>query len=344
MAITRIFNIFEQDESFIAQIADPDQGQGQSENQIDFEEKYDIQPQSEDHITEWVNKSTKKKVHFTSNESDLIRKMQKLKLKLPSYKSRSCRPGIPVAPRALRFELKSGYDEKHRSVLLRWWPSQIFDEDGEPCQIQKLVGYRIYVNGHPKGMIKPHKNRALVEGLRVQHEYKITVVALGTIGESQHSNAAIIYVPGVELNATRASSRSSRPESAKTENAAIMSAPREVESIDTIIDQIKQKCSSNQALILKVEKAISSDSDSVNKSNEEIPLSKTEKKNVQQSDSSIDSENYEELLDKLDEETDEDVIERVLKRYGLNGDDFNYAKPSQNCSLTDSVTSNGPES
>jgi len=54
-----------------------------------------------------------------------------------------------------------------------------------------------------------------VEGLRVQHEYKITVVAIGTIGESQHSNAAIIYVPGVELNTTRASSRSSRPESAK---------------------------------------------------------------------------------------------------------------------------------
>ena len=32
----------------------------------------------------------------------------------------SCRPGIPVAPRALRFELKPGYDERHRSVLLRW--------------------------------------------------------------------------------------------------------------------------------------------------------------------------------------------------------------------------------
>ena len=44
-------------------------------------------------------------------------------------------------------------------------------------------------------MIKAHKTRALVEGLRVQHEYKITVVAIGTIGESSHSNAAIVYVP-----------------------------------------------------------------------------------------------------------------------------------------------------
>ena len=91
MAITRIFNIFEQDDSFIAQIADPEQldpiGQGQSENQIEFEEKYDIQPQSEDHVTEWVKESSKKKVHFTGTKSDIVQKMQKLKLKLPNYKS-----------------------------------------------------------------------------------------------------------------------------------------------------------------------------------------------------------------------------------------------------------------
>ena len=89
MAITRIFNIFEQDDSFIAQIADTDQGQGQSEiEKSDFEEKYDIQPQSEDHIEEWVKKSSKKKVHFTGTKSDIVQKMQKLKLKLPNYKSR----------------------------------------------------------------------------------------------------------------------------------------------------------------------------------------------------------------------------------------------------------------
>ena len=89
MAITRIFNIFEQDDSFIAQIADTDQGQGQSEiEKSDFEEKYDIQPQSEDHIEEWVKKSSKKKGHFTGTKSDIVQKMQKLKLKLPNYKSR----------------------------------------------------------------------------------------------------------------------------------------------------------------------------------------------------------------------------------------------------------------
>ena len=103
----------------------------------------------------------------------------------------------------------------------------------------------------------------------------------------------------------------------RNEKPAITSAPREVESIDTIIDQIKQKCSSNQALIQKVEKAISSDSDSVNHS-DDPPLKKIDQEpDSKNSDSSIDSENYDELLDKLDEETDEDVIERVLKRYGL---------------------------
>ena len=103
----------------------------------------------------------------------------------------------------------------------------------------------------------------------------------------------------------------------RKEKPAITSAPREVESIDTIIDQIKQKCSSNQALIQKVEKAISSDSDSVNHS-DDPPLKKIDQEpDSKNSDSSIDSENYDELLDKLDEETDEDVIERVLKRYGL---------------------------
>merc|ERR1711953_1414157 len=162
--------------------------------------------------------------------------MQNLRLKLPNYK-RSCRPGIPVAPRALRFEVKEGYDERHKSVLLRWWPSQIFDDSGAVCQIQKLVGYRIYVNGYPKGMIKPHKNRALVEGLRLQHEYKITVVAIGTIGESAHSNAAIIYVPGQLSHTDRPSSKERLPETVSSSKRLPME-PKEVESIDHINNEI----------------------------------------------------------------------------------------------------------
>ena len=107
------------------------------------------------------------------------------------------------------------------------------------------------------------------------------------------------------------------PSEFRKEKPAITSAPREVESIDTIIDQIKQKCSSNQALIQKVEKAISSDSDSLTHSDEPPQKKIDQQPESKNLDSSIDSENYDELLDKLDEETDEDVIERVMKRYGL---------------------------
>ena len=78
--------------------------------------------------------------------------------------------------------------ESFENFYLRW-PSQIFDENGNISQEQKIVGYRIYVNGQPKGMVKAHKSRAMVEGLRLQQEYKITVVAIGTIGESLPSNA-----------------------------------------------------------------------------------------------------------------------------------------------------------
>ena len=61
------------------------------------------------------------------------------------------------------------------------WPSQIFNEDGEPCQIQKLVGYRIYVNGHPKGMIKPHKNRALGTVTSVQYFLSSSIIAFDRV-------------------------------------------------------------------------------------------------------------------------------------------------------------------
>ena len=70
--------------------------------------------------------------------------------------------------------------QKKIIVILRW-PSQIFNEDGEPCQIQKLVGYRIYVNGHPKGMIKPHKNRALGKVISVQYFRSLSIIAFDRI-------------------------------------------------------------------------------------------------------------------------------------------------------------------
>jgi hypothetical protein len=44
--------------------------------------------------------------------------------------------------------------------------------------------------------VQAHKNRALVEGMRIQNEYKITVVAIGSLGDSNHSNAGTLK-PGL---------------------------------------------------------------------------------------------------------------------------------------------------
>jgi len=271
-------------------------------------------------IETWLKKSSKPKVRFDTAEGlenawDLVKKinkMQKLNLKLPNLSRMSCRPGIPVAPRALRYEMKDGYDDKHKTVLLRWWPSQIYDENDKPCQIHKLVGYRIYVNGHPKGMIKPHKTRALVEGLRVQHEYKITVVAIGAIGESIHSNAAIIYVPSQAITGDKYIEKPT--EEPKPTRKPTTMAPREVESIDDIIKEVKSKC--NQ------KKPSETTEQDIKESKTITPESSTQNSSLNES-----STDYDKLLDQLDEEKDEDVIERVLQRYGLNGDDFEYAKP-----------------
>ena len=45
------------------------------------------------------------------------------------------RPGIPVAPRALRFDLKDGHDEKHKTALLRWLNFNIYSKNKKSSQI-----------------------------------------------------------------------------------------------------------------------------------------------------------------------------------------------------------------
>lgn len=226
-----------------------------------------------------------------------------------------CRPGIPVAPRALRFELKDGYDDRHRTALLRWWPSQIFDENGNISQEQKIVGYRIYVNGQPKGMVKAHKSRAMVEGLRLQQEYKITVVAIGTIGESLPSNAAIIYVPN--MTPEKVTPRRKLKPSKSLENRNFKELPekprkRDVDTIEQIISEIQNNCEVDKENIDQKIPTVTST----------ITDHKQEVKN-----NADDTEDYEKLLNDLDQQTDDDIIEKVLKRYGLDEKDFEYATP-----------------
>jgi hypothetical protein len=296
----------------------------------------------------------------------------------------SCRPGIPTAPRALRSELKDGYDLKHKSALLRWWPSQVFDENGNTSQEHSIIGFRIYVNGLPKGMVKAHKNRALVEGMRIQNEYKITVVAIGSLGDSNHSNAAIIYVPNSEILAQHMYKKKEEnlPSKKKTAISRAGEAGKPVnpknDTLDDVLDkaaEVLEKvaqsqeagneshnsnrdsdfdskentfpgadssastlCPEKYKLSTKVE--VESIEDIIRKAKENFKdsQSKIMKSSFYNSDEEEQTENhskkeheeeedYSKLLKDLDEEDDEDIVAKVLKRYGLNKHDFDYARP-----------------
>uniref|UniRef100_H2YYQ3 Uncharacterized protein n=1 Tax=Ciona savignyi TaxID=51511 RepID=H2YYQ3_CIOSA len=71
------------------------------------------------------------------------------------------RAGVATAPRALRAEIRdptpgntpTGETTDNCSVVLRWYPSKIFDKHGNENEKEKIMGYRIYVNGQPKGMV-----------------------------------------------------------------------------------------------------------------------------------------------------------------------------------------------
>ena len=101
-------------------------------------------------------------------------------------------------------------------------------------------------------------------------------------------------------------------------------APREVESIDDIIKEVKSKCNQKkpsetteqgkvpviiwQFTNLSKLNVVSD----VKESKTITPESSTQNSSLNES-----STDYDKLLDQLDEEKDEDVIERVLQRYGL---------------------------
>ncbi|XP_078485704.1 uncharacterized protein LOC101242116 isoform X2 [Ciona intestinalis] len=109
------------------------------------------------------------------------------------------RSGVATAPRALRAEIRDspsprGETPENCSVVLRWFPSKIFDKHGVEMDSDKILGYRIYVNGQPKGMVAGSKSRALLDGLRRACEYRIQVRAVSALGESEPSNTVIAYI------------------------------------------------------------------------------------------------------------------------------------------------------
>lgn len=104
---------------------------------------------------------------------------------------------FPSPPQALKAEIKShtsslgSLPNNSRSLVLRWHPSHIYDKDGYKTKGDEIIGYRIYVNRQPKGMVNGNKCRALLDGLKRSGEYRIYLCAVSALGESDPSNTVV---------------------------------------------------------------------------------------------------------------------------------------------------------
>nr|CAB3263080.1 uncharacterized protein LOC101242116 [Phallusia mammillata] len=126
-----------------------------------------------------------------------------LRRQQPSDPKSPPKSGIPTPPRALRAEIRNNptlntsddaTTNDNCSVILRWHPAHIYNKQGNEMPKEAIVGYRIYVNGQPKGMVAGTKTRALLDGLHRSCEYKIHVHAVAALGESDPSNVVIVYI------------------------------------------------------------------------------------------------------------------------------------------------------
>ncbi|XP_039267495.2 uncharacterized protein LOC120342643 isoform X2 [Styela clava] len=221
-------------------------------------------------------------------------------------------PGIPTAPRALRAGVsESSYTSTNQlsSVILRWHPAKVFDKHGQEAKSDKIIGYRIYVNGHPKGMVAGTKSRALLEGLRQSTEYRVHVRAVSSLGESDPSNVVIAHITSSPLKQKNEWTeddekmqddfdidKGDAPE--KTDKCFPTAPPR------TTAPQAKPRLG---AVFPKL-------SDHVK--NPEISESVGDSdKRHKKSESPVSSSSVE--SSKSDSKKDDDVIDRVLRRYGI---------------------------
>ena len=76
------------------------------------------------------------------------------------------RVGVPTAPEKLRAQ-----SHNVNNVVLFWQPSVILDGQEQPTN-KPVMGYRIYVNGYPKGMVAGTQLKALIEGLNLENTYR----------------------------------------------------------------------------------------------------------------------------------------------------------------------------
>ena len=118
-----------------------------------------------------------------------------VKAAIKKLSSSDGKPMLPSPPQALKAEIKVNSVENQasssRSLILRWHPSYVYDKYGNKVKSGAIIGYRIYVNRQPKGMVNGVKCRALLDGLKKAGEYRIYICAISALGESEPSNTVI---------------------------------------------------------------------------------------------------------------------------------------------------------
>ena len=116
-----------------------------------------------------------------------------VKAAIKKLSSAQGRQVLPTPPQSLKAEIRanSHQDSSSKSLILRWHPSYIYDKHGSKVKSESIIGYRIYVNRQPKGMVNGVKCRALLDGLKRAGEYRIHICAVSALGESEPSNTVV---------------------------------------------------------------------------------------------------------------------------------------------------------
>ncbi|XP_074641154.1 uncharacterized protein LOC141898898 isoform X2 [Tubulanus polymorphus] len=99
-------------------------------------------------------------------------------------------PGTPIPPAEL-----VTYDRSETSFALEWQPSFCINSEGTESK-RPVIGYRIYVNDLPKGMVASGRTRAVLGGMDPRLIYKIYVRAVSALGESFNSNVLMVSRKG----------------------------------------------------------------------------------------------------------------------------------------------------
>ncbi|XP_064627841.1 uncharacterized protein LOC135487712 isoform X3 [Lineus longissimus] len=95
-------------------------------------------------------------------------------------------PGTPTPPSDVLVAHKGD-----SSVVVQWVSSRVLTADGKDSH-GPVIGYRVYVNDLPKGMVAGIKPRAFIDGLDPKAQHKVYLRAVSALGESSNSNIVTV--------------------------------------------------------------------------------------------------------------------------------------------------------